>query len=469
MKKKLLVVLASSLLVGGIASMKSECFIEGNAQIKVMDTVNATTGITYELSEDKTYYIASNKNNEITDVNVVIPEMHNNLPVKEIADEGFADRWWIESISLPKTIEKIGNGAFNGTGLKTVYFNAERCQDFNAKNWIFYPNLNYQQINFIVGKDVKRLPSRLFAPLVTVPTTIPNVIDVVFEEGCAIEEIGDYAFYQLAKIDSLDFPSSLKKIGKYAFYGSGLTSLTLKENLVEIGDHAFDNNAKLSEVTLPSSLKSLGVGAFRYCSSLTKITISSIEEIKKDTFKYCSSLEEVNMVNVKTIGESSFENCVKIKTINYDKVEKIEEKAFKNCSSLSEIVLPVNLKEIGKSSFEDCVNVNKVTISSLELEDLQSSNYTFKNLGKEKEGVNVSIESGVKKIPARLFYSSPLEKEAPKINNVVISSTELTTINENAFKLIDANITYKGKISQLNNIEIKLGNDCFSKVTCIEG
>ena len=57
-------------------------------------------------------------------------------------------------------------------------------------------------------------------------------------------------------------------IGSYAFYGTGLTSVKLPDNLLTIDDHAFQNCYSLSEVTIPASVTELSTGAFYLGSSV---------------------------------------------------------------------------------------------------------------------------------------------------------------------------------------------------------
>ena len=58
-------------------------------------TSSYTTTLTFELGLDGTYYIVSDKNYTLDQPNVVIPEYYQGKPVKEIANDAFAEKGWI--------------------------------------------------------------------------------------------------------------------------------------------------------------------------------------------------------------------------------------------------------------------------------------------------------------------------------------------------------------------------------------
>ena len=97
-----------------------------------------------------------------------------------------------------------------------------------------------------------------------------------------VSRIGDYAFYNLHYVTKIDFGSSLKEIGKFAFAFCGGSvdftktspiSLSIPEGVTAIGESAFECCSILSSVTLPHSIESVGDRAFAYSSNLTKASI----------------------------------------------------------------------------------------------------------------------------------------------------------------------------------------------------
>ena len=56
-------------------------------------------------------------------------------------------------------------------------------------------------------------------------------------------------------------------------YQSQLKQLILSEGLTHIGDYAFYNYENLEHISFSSTLRSIGKQAFRFCLSLTDVTI----------------------------------------------------------------------------------------------------------------------------------------------------------------------------------------------------
>ena len=69
---------------------------------------------------------------------------------------------------------------------------------------------------------------------------------------------------------------SVTSIVNYAFrYCTSLTSITIPDSVTSIGSQAFFDCTSLTSITIPDSVTSIGSGAFRNCTSLTSIYIPS--------------------------------------------------------------------------------------------------------------------------------------------------------------------------------------------------
>lgn len=136
-------------------------------------------------------------------------------------------------------------------------------------------------------------------------------------------------------VRKMSIPSSVTKIGDYAFYNcTNLTSIELPSGVTEIGDYAFYNCTNLSSLTLPSGVKEIGFSAFQGCKSLTSVTIpSGVKYISSFTFRDCESLRFINLPSdLKYIGEEAFYGCTGLTSI-YAFMEKpceIDETTFEN-------------------------------------------------------------------------------------------------------------------------------------------
>ena len=96
--------------------------------------------------------------------------------------------------------------------------------------------------------------------------TIPN----------SVTSIGNSAFYYCVSLTSVAIPDSVTSIGDYAFYNcSGLTRAIIGNSVTSIGDSVFMDCSGLTSVAIPDSVTSIGFNAFYHCSGLTSVTMGS--------------------------------------------------------------------------------------------------------------------------------------------------------------------------------------------------
>ena len=103
---------------------------------------------------------------------------------------------------------------------------------------------------------------------VVLPSTLERIGRFAFDET-SLTEVSlpdsliaiDYGAFRRSDLTELVVPDSVVTIGDAAFDGSALTSIHLPDSLTAIGDYAF-YNTDLSTVTIPNSVQKLGRGAF---------------------------------------------------------------------------------------------------------------------------------------------------------------------------------------------------------------
>ena len=151
----------------------------------------------------------------------------------------------------------------------------------------------------------------------------------VIPEGT--KRIGKFAF-KGSDLTSITIPNSVTSIEHGAFMGcSSLKSLTIRNSVTSIGDWAFDGCSGLTSVTIPNSVTSIGDGAFSSCSGPTSIDIpNSVTSIEKYTFRDCSGLTSVTIPNsVTSIGLFAFYGCSSLTSVTIpNSVTSIEDWAF---------------------------------------------------------------------------------------------------------------------------------------------
>ena len=151
----------------------------------------------------------------------------------------------------------------------------------------------------------------------------------------SVTSIGNSAFYECKKLDSVTIGDSVTSIGMNAFfYCSELRDVTIPDSVTTIGNNAFSSCTSLQSVTIPDSVTSIGNGAFSACYKLKSMTIpDSVTSIGGAAFALSSELQSVKLpVNneFKTINQDTFRRCYRLKSITIpNNVTTIGENAFK--------------------------------------------------------------------------------------------------------------------------------------------
>lgn len=100
----------------------------------------------------------------------------------------------------------------------------------------------------------------------------------------------DYCgFWRCTNLTSVNIPSSVTIIGKYAFYDcSNLTSVTIGNSVTSIGYAAFSGCSSLTSLTIPSSVTIIYEDAFYGCSNLTSVVVKATTPPTLYTFRNTS-------------------------------------------------------------------------------------------------------------------------------------------------------------------------------------
>ncbi|SDD84644.1 S-layer homology domain-containing protein [Paenibacillus sp. UNCCL117] len=172
---------------------------------------------------------------------------------------------------------------------------------------------------------------------------IPNVL-----EGLTVTEIGKDAFLG-RNLTSVTLPDTLTSIGMRAFGANRLTSLTIPDSVMTIGDYAFRDN-RLASLTLSNGLKSIGIYAFAI-NHLTSVILPEGLEYLADAAFRSNQLTHVTFPNSMTgIGSQAFRNNQIISVKLPDHLESIGSYAFTN-NKLTNLEIPESVTSIAHYAF----------------------------------------------------------------------------------------------------------------------
>lgn len=166
-------------------------------------------------------------------------------------------------------------------------------------------------------------------------------------------------------------------IGYDAFrYCSSLTSVTIPDGVTSISEYAFQDCSGLTTLTIPSSVTTIASTAFYSCSGLTTIIVDPDNKVY-DSRNNCNAIIEsasnTLVIGCKTtsipksvtsIGDCAFIGCSNLYSISIpNSVISIGGWAF-NGSGLYFITIPSSVTSIGKYVFCYCHNLKNITVDT---------------------------------------------------------------------------------------------------------
>ena len=165
----------------------------------------------------------------------------------------------------------------------------------------------WENISWSYAKDSKTLtitgggavPSAedsLSVPWKNIRSSVEKLKFVTTEEA-PFTSVGDYAFYGMTALKSIELPEGITSIGKCSFaFCSVLAEIKLPGSLTTIGESAFEGCNSILAAEIPANVTSVGARAFAFCRRLELITFrGKVAEIGKWTFKECDNLESLRM------------------------------------------------------------------------------------------------------------------------------------------------------------------------------
>ena len=316
--------------------------------------------------------------------------------VTTIGEHAFKDCTNLSKINLPSGLISVGDDAFcNCEKLASVSF-SDQLESIGARAFLNCTNLS--QINMSsgltsMGDDVfnncKKLESislsdqldsigaRAFLNCTNLSQIkLPSGLIYVGEEAfCNCEKmklkafpdklkyIGWSAFYNCSNITIKRWPSTLEYIGGVAFGNCmGITTFTLV-NHAQLGASAFTNCTGLKTVNI-SPLTYVNSGLFEDCTALNRVVTSEkLTEVGHRAFKNCSNLEFITLSSVRSICSEAFYGCSKLKNVYMAYVSSLGSRAFYGCNKLEEINMP-NVKSLDYSAFKGCSALKNANILS---------------------------------------------------------------------------------------------------------
>ena len=231
----------------------------------------------------------------------------------------------LSAISLPATVIRVGEGAFEGTGLISTEGGVKYAAAvaIGIEDGTTTVNLKSGTMGIADGAFQKT-----------------NVTSVSLND---VRFIGVDAFRKCEALTAITFTESVTVIGANAFRESGLTAVTVPATVLIVGDNAFYDCKSLTSVTV--NAKEIGKFAFSYTG--VNRSLNSVVKERPDYAKLTSiTLGE----GVEIIGSNAFQYCPVTSVTLPASLTQIGKYAFAQ-TDLTSVTVPANVTYIGQYAF----------------------------------------------------------------------------------------------------------------------
>ena len=285
-----------------------------------------------------------------------------------------------------------------------------------------------EDVTFDDESNVKIIGSYIFE--FATNTRAYNTCD--FEIPDTVEELGDCAFL-CSNFDTLTLPPSVNKIGRWCFADSDIKKIDLSQTTItDVPDYCFEEIASLEQILLPNTVKTMGEGAF--CGlHLESLTVpDSVESIGEACFDYTTIEQTLDLshTDITAIPNECFHGFeTQGDTVLLPpNVESIGANAFEE-SNIKSIELPEAVTNIRKNAFQNCTSLESADLSRTNVRELT---YVFRGCNKLSELLLpdslISMDRSVQGCSSlRTFVVPPNMRAITGLNGTRITHLDLPT------------------------------------------
>ena len=372
--------------------------------------------------------------------------------VKSIGEGAFSTLYGgPESITIPVSVTSIGDYAFDGWDLITVYYGGTVNQ-WKAMNT--YDCNYYLAAAEIKCADGTVLPRGICGADLTWKMNNNGTLTI-----SGTGAMFDYGFHEyraqwsrhVDSIKNVVIEAGVTSIGKDAFvYCDNITSVTIPASVTSIGEGAFrlcnklstvnygGNADKWNAISIGDDNDNLGGANINYAGitwtynngTLTISGTGDVDDYNNSSAPWYDHRYDTTKIVVSNgvtgIGEGAFCYFTELTSVSLPgSLKSIGAYAFRGCSSLKSVVIPDSVTSIGESAFYRCTALTTATVSNSVSMISYGTFMSCENL------ISVTIPNSVKSIGEKAFY--------------------------NCGSLTD--VYYKGSTAQWNAVMVGLDND----------
>lgn len=362
---------------------------EVNLSAGVTDAFVGCTNLkNVDIAKDNKVYSSKNGiiyNANSTQILYALPSLRGELVIPDgvtsIANGAFIGCRYLERVTIPYTIQSVGECAFYKTDIKSVTF----------KSLI-------GNVDATIGKYAFR--------------GCDDLATVTFEEGSRIAHIGEGAFFGCDELEEISLPANLKSVGSQAFRDcESLEELDMSatQHEVTFGSNVFYDCVSLETVRMPKNVSDIA-GIFNGCSSLKQIVIDEDNEnfVTKD-----GVLFDKNVTTLLFYPQSKNDQAYVIP----ETVTTIADGVFRGNGWLENVTIGKNVTKIGADAFREVDYLKTVIFTDGGTEDLEIGAYAFADMSSLK---TIELPARTKNV-GECAFGSTSDWSATSIKTVVLN------------------------------------------------
>ena len=262
----------------------------GGNTIKTVKSVLTTDERYFTISSDGAYSYGGTAGTPVTQYNVVSVNFPQNGGIKtlNLQNDGYRvgniysydyNSTEILFLYLPNTLTALNERIVQNTKVLVCDIPFEITAK-EISHVAFYHAKNLREINIPI--TVKSINGKNEADG-SAFLGCEQLVRVNFHKDSALESIGAYAFNKCDSLREVVFPDSLKDVGAYAFYLTGLTQSPFTMNSkATVGDSAFGQCTNLKNFIVPAGVTELNAMNMLFgCSEIQKIEFANNSQLQK--------------------------------------------------------------------------------------------------------------------------------------------------------------------------------------------
>lgn len=350
---------------------------------------------------------------------------------KCLPQEAFAGMTTLRNFVFPKGLKYIGDKAFCGTGLagsltipEGIIFIGEDAFR-SSVDYIDYPFKNNLTGTLSLPSTLQKIGENAFLGCeftgsLLLPEGLKTIGGAAFKDckyfsgdlripdGLTFEDCWGAFDGMTGMSGRIKLPKDLRTIHPEMFVGNTIKFIEWPDNLNEIMRHAFRDCDIRCDMKIPQTVLSIEDYCFGGSNVKHVVLPSELTKISNGCFWGCSELTDTITIP--------------------GKVETIGEMAFMNCTMLEAAVLPSSLTRIYPGAFTSCFNLNYIRCNSIEPPVLEDGLWgVFDGVNKESVVVEVPQQS------VNAYRNAPGWREFKKITayrNFVASPSKFNVLNK---------------------------------------